>query len=107
MQIEAHNSILAHSDAVRLTSIQGRGTPLYSLKGTVNGRCVRAEQAARLSSASPTSSRPRPCHVTEHGNKLSPSVKPDARRQREQRQRLREAGLKPYELWLKPVEWQA
>jgi hypothetical protein len=29
MQIEAHNSILA-LDAVRLTSSQGRGTPLYS-----------------------------------------------------------------------------
>src|SRR6516164_9291694 len=26
-----------HSDAVRLTSVQGRGTPLYSLERAVNG----------------------------------------------------------------------
>jgi hypothetical protein len=45
--------------------------------------------------------------VTNYGGKLPPSAKPDAERKRRQRARLQGAGLKPYELWLKPAEWQA
>jgi hypothetical protein len=45
--------------------------------------------------------------MTNYGGKLPPSVKPDAERKRRQRARLQGAGLKPYELWLKPAEWQA
>jgi hypothetical protein len=45
--------------------------------------------------------------MTNYGGKVPPSEKPDARRKRAQRQRLREAGLKPYELWLKAAECQA
>jgi hypothetical protein len=40
--------------------------------------------------------------VTDHGNKLSPSI--DAERKRRQRARKRAAGLNQYEIWLLPGE---
>jgi hypothetical protein len=37
IRLTAHTSILALRCRTRLTSNQGRGTPLYSLEGSVNG----------------------------------------------------------------------
>src|SRR6516165_6059426 len=42
IRLTAHTSILALRCRTRLTSNQGRGTPLYSLEGSVNGGSVAA-----------------------------------------------------------------
>src|ERR1700745_3123213 len=42
IRLTAHTSILALRCRTRLTSNQGRGTPLYSLEGSVNGWWLRA-----------------------------------------------------------------
>src|SRR6201988_3065477 len=53
IRLTAHTSILALRCRTRLTSNQGRGTPLYSLEGTVNVGSVAAGAVRQCAPAAP------------------------------------------------------